>query len=103
MHTLTRGEFAVHSGGKNTLLRASKVRQALWEESNLGCRFSFWAWSLSMNSIDTDMFSSMGSQSAVCVLAGGGADVAPKCHSSSLTNGPRGLAPRWALAHDLQH
>lgn len=56
-----------------------------------------------MNNIDTDMFSSMGSQSAVCVLAGGRADVAPKCHSGSLTNGPRGLAPSWALAHDLQH
>lgn len=51
-----------------------------------------------MNNIDTDVISTIASQSTVCVLAGGRADVNPKCHSGSLTSEPRGVAPSWALA-----
>lgn len=52
-----------------------------------------------MNNIDADVIS-MASCSTVCVLAGGGADVTPKCHSRSLISRSRGLglAPSWALA-----
>lgn len=44
------------------------------------------------------MISIMASHSTVCVLAGGRADVTPKCHFCSVTSGSRGLAPSWALS-----